>query len=191
MTIRNKGTGTTVVALDPNGSETIDGATTMHLFPGEVRLIICDGSNFNTIMLNAGSGLYVQITSSVNVASTTESSGTSIMSFGSLTFDAVQVEVEFWAIEVDTPTGAADFQVTVSLFDSTTQLTQLAIAWTNTTNGRTTPVTGKYRFTPSAGAHTYALTAYASNTTGPPSIRAGAGGTGTRPPAYCKITKTA
>lgn len=42
--IRNDGTG--VITLDPNGSETINGSTTIALNPGEALTVFCDGSNF-------------------------------------------------------------------------------------------------------------------------------------------------
>src|SRR5258708_17193026 len=43
---RNDGTG--VITLDPNASETIDGATTIALQPGEACRIACNGSLFKT-----------------------------------------------------------------------------------------------------------------------------------------------
>lgn len=43
---RNNGTG--IITLDPNASETIDGATTITLGPGEACTIVCDGANFIT-----------------------------------------------------------------------------------------------------------------------------------------------
>jgi hypothetical protein len=49
---RNNGTG--IITLDPNGSETIDGATTLRLYPGEGCTIICDGSNFTTVGRSTG-----------------------------------------------------------------------------------------------------------------------------------------
>lgn len=38
-----------VVTVDPNGAETIDGATTITLQPGEACLIICSGTLFRTV----------------------------------------------------------------------------------------------------------------------------------------------
>lgn len=44
-----KNSGTGLVTLDPNGSETINGATTLVIGTGSTVLIICDGSNFQVV----------------------------------------------------------------------------------------------------------------------------------------------
>jgi len=49
---RNNGTG--IITLDPNSSETIDGNTTLKLYPGESCEIHCDGSSFTTTGLSTG-----------------------------------------------------------------------------------------------------------------------------------------
>ncbi len=51
--------GTTVLVLDPNSSETIDGLTTATMYSGETRLIECDGANFTSQMLAGGYAKFV------------------------------------------------------------------------------------------------------------------------------------
>lgn len=46
-----------VITLTPNGAETIDGAATVVMLPGESRLIVCDGANlFTALRTSAGNG---------------------------------------------------------------------------------------------------------------------------------------
>jgi hypothetical protein len=44
--VRNLGTG--IITLDPNGSETIDGSTTLKILPQQDFSVICNGTNFTT-----------------------------------------------------------------------------------------------------------------------------------------------
>lgn len=57
--LQNTGTGT--ITVDPNASETIGGATTATCNPGDIWLIVCNGTNFNLLRI---AGLNYQIFSS-------------------------------------------------------------------------------------------------------------------------------
>lgn len=49
-------TATADVTIDPNGAETIDGASTLILRPGDARLIVDDGTNFRSVAFSGNPG---------------------------------------------------------------------------------------------------------------------------------------
>lgn len=51
VAIRNSGTG--VITLDGNASETIDGATTLKLNPGHEIILVCDGTGWKSVSRHA------------------------------------------------------------------------------------------------------------------------------------------
>lgn len=132
---------------------------------------------------------YTQITSGVNVTSTTEATPTTVISPGAITFDGAPVIAEFYAVIVS-PLGATSV-LTVVLFESTTEIARLAELEQFGAGGSQQFVGtlyGRYRFTPSAGSHTYTVGAFVNSTAGTPAVGAGTGGAG-NPPAFIRFTK--
>lgn len=66
--LRNSGTG--VVTLDPNASETIDGAATKTLDPGQTVIVQCDGSALRTIPISGVGNHYVSVNTGIGYGST-------------------------------------------------------------------------------------------------------------------------
>lgn len=133
---------------------------------------------------------YAQITSNANVTDTSEATATALISPGAVTFDGGAVMVEFFCAAVVTDTAAAGDLVTVTLFEGSTQITRLGVSKTVVTAAPDiVPVCLRYRFTPTAGSHTYKLCAFATSATGTPTLTAGSGGTNGYPPAFIRFTK--
>ena len=124
---------------------------------------------------------YDQITTNVTVSSTTEASGNTVISCAAHTFDGAPVVAEFFTPRVEC--GSTGF-VIVCLFEGATELGQLAVH--NTTSGSASG-RGSLRFTPTAGSHTYTVTAFRVNNNG--TIHAGSGGTAAVVPTYIRFTK--
>lgn len=90
--VRNSGTGT--ITIDPNSTETIDSASTLRVHPGDTRIVLCDGSNFFSI-LSGGS-------TRVLLSSTTVGSAVASVAFTSLpTSDFTAIEVDFAGLSGD------------------------------------------------------------------------------------------
>lgn len=120
---------------------------------------------------------YDQITNNVTVTSTTESAGTAVINAAAHTFNGSPVIAEFFSPLVAAASG--DF-VIACLFEGATEIGRLCAA------NAQLPVVGKLRFAPSAGTHTYSVTAY--HITGSSAIFGGVGGTGAYVPAYLRFT---
>ncbi len=131
---------------------------------------------------------YDQITGTVNVASTTEATGTTIITCAAHQFDGAPVIAEFFSPVCATGTTLQDI-LFVCLFEGATQIGRLCLLDNPAAAQALCFLTGKLRFTPTAGSHTYTVTAFATSTTGTPQVGAGAGGTGANVPAYIRFTK--
>ncbi len=132
---------------------------------------------------------YDQITSNVNVVSTTESSGTTIISAAAHLFDGGPVVAEFFGFLLPANVAAVEDFLAVSLFEGATQISRLAILDLFAASLIEAAIGGRYRFTPTAGLHTYTVTAFVNSTSGTPKVIAGSGGTAGNPPAFIRFTK--
>jgi hypothetical protein len=134
---------------------------------------------------------YSTLTTTVVVTSTTESSGNTLVSAPAFTPDGQSVMVEFFAPIVFAPSVQGG-TVTIALFEGATEISRLGQV-VNPVGGvadMCVPVCCRYKFTPTAAAHTYTVTAFASTTTGTPEVVGGpGGGTGANPPAFVRFTK--
>lgn len=132
---------------------------------------------------------YTQITTPVNITDTSEATASALISPGAITFDGAPVIVEFFGI-CSAPTAAVSNTLQITLFEGSTEITRLAqMRSAITANPNLETLYARYRFTPTAGAHTYKICGFVSSTTGTPNIAAGAGGTGNNPPAFVRFSK--
>jgi hypothetical protein len=129
---------------------------------------------------------YVQKTSNTNITATTEGTADTILTGNAVTYDGTPVMVEFWTPSIQTP-ASANQQVLVALYEGSTILGYLTAPQGPTASDQYGSHIGKYRFTPSAGSHTYHIKAIVSSGTGV--VFGGAGGTGAYLPCYMRITK--
>lgn len=123
---------------------------------------------------------YDQITVSVTVSSATEATGTTVISAAAHTFDGGAVIASFFSPAI--AAGAADV-VIVCLFESSTEIGRFG----GPQGGSTGALFGEIRFTPSAGAHTYTVTAFRISANG--TIFSGAFGAGVYSPTFVRFTK--
>ena len=131
---------------------------------------------------------YAQITANTaTITATTEGTATAVITGNSVTYDGSAVMVNFWAPKVTVP--AATTTVTyVVLRDSTVVGQVFGGSVTAAGAGGFNYVSVKD--TPSAGAHTYKVTAFAG-AAGGIIVNAGAGGSGNLVPAYLRVTRAA
>lgn len=128
---------------------------------------------------------YDQIVASVNVTATTDATSNTIISCAAHVFDGGDVYVDFTCAQV--VQAAGDGFVVVNLWEGATEIGDIVVM------GQPTSMfaaqVGKFRFTPSAGSHTYLIKAYKSSNSGTSTITAGAGGVATIVPAFVRFTK--
>jgi len=153
--------------------------------------IVSGGSGFVPSTAQGFEIGYDQVTASVTVASTTEATGTTVITCAAHTFDGAAVLATFFTPEVLVG-NQTDNIVAVSLFEGATQIGRLA-QWQGPTTvapNQQWPGIGMLRFTPTAASHTYTVTVFAASVAGTaPVLRAAASGTGTQVPMFIRFTK--
>lgn len=134
-----------------------------------------------------GSGLefgYDQITANVSVVSTTEATGTTIITCGAHTFDGSAVLATFFAPCLVPPTS---INMVICLFEGATEIGRLCTVQSSTAPTGP-PGIGMIRFTPTAASHTYTVTGFLTGA-GSGTVVCGAGGTAVNSPAFIRFTK--
>lgn len=132
---------------------------------------------------------YDQITSGVNIVSTTEATPTAVISGTAHTYEAAAYLFSFYSPSVTTPSSAAGI-ITILLMEDSASIGRIAVVESvSVTTQQIDSVLAQYRFTPSAGSHTFGVSAFVSATTGTPAVGAGAGGINTAVPAFLRVTK--
>lgn len=130
--------------------------------------------------------VYTELTSQITVSSTTESAGNSIFAPGAVTFDGSPVILEVFCPNFLSPAVAAGFTA-LCLFEGATELGKLAVIQSPAAAANSMTLFARRKFTPSAGSHTYTVTAFVSSGSG--LVGGLAGGTAVYLPAYLRITK--
>lgn len=133
---------------------------------------------------------YTQITAPVNVTGTTSGAATTVITANPVAFDGAPVMMTFYSPSVRADTAGLSDLLTISLFEGSTEIGQIAvIRATDLTVGNVVSICPQYRFTPTAGIHTYLIKAYVTSTTGTPQVGAGTGGTTAQVAAFVRFTK--
>lgn len=125
-----------------------------------------------------------QITASANITDTSEATATALITCGPFTYTGVAVYAEAFTYQLLSPTSGF---VALTLFEGSTEITRLATILGETSLQVGGAVLARYKFTPTAGAHTYKLCGFVASTTGTPQLQAGSGGTAGPPPAYLRF----
>jgi hypothetical protein len=193
--LRNKTTnGSTVVTLDPAGSETIDGQTTVKLYSGEARVIYCNGAggNFNSLQLEPGY-VYQELTGLTLITATTEGGATTLVTAPDVVCDgATKVIVEGYFPYADSPGGGTNRGTFFALYadvdgGGAASIGKLGDIFLTLSGAYRQITTVRREYVPSAGTYSFSIRAWAT-TASLASVGGGAGGSGNYMPAFIKVT---
>lgn len=129
---------------------------------------------------------YVAKTSSTNITATSEATANAIITGTSQAYAAGTVMVEAFIPQTRTDTGGAGSTINFVLYDGSTNLGQWSEERTVASSALGIPTFLRQKVTLTAATHQMSLKAFVSGGTG--IAGAGAGGAGTIPPAYIRVT---
>jgi hypothetical protein len=142
-------------------------------------------------VLNGGGELdFKQATADITgITATTEAGATTVLTGNSAAYDGSRVKVEFYAPEIAYVAGSGTNKVTLVFLRDSTVIGQAVILETGSTLVNGEGPMAECFDTPPAGAHTYAVKAFAAATSPNYTLKAGAGGSGALVAAYLRVTK--
>lgn len=152
-----------VITFDPAGSETIDGALTTTFQRGESRLIQCDGTRLQSILLEAGASglLHLQdrrasgingsgLAGGVNSVRVINTTVSNTIPGASLSANQVALPAGVYDADIDVPCGLAATDVhRASLYNATDATTLILGTNANATNGVASKIRGRFTLTAS------------------------------------------
>lgn len=152
---------------------------------GSAGITFADASVMTTASASAGKEIgYDQITSAVNQTATSAATANTLITCAAHTFDGSPVMVAFNSPFLDT-NGVATLWMAIILSEGATVLGYLCRIY-GTSTRIWAPGTGGFRFTPTAGSHSYTVGVFGSVSGG--TVTAGPGGTNDMP-SYVRFTK--
>jgi hypothetical protein len=181
----------TQIIIPPGAGGSVTAAAIESTFTAAGQVYQGTGNGTGALVLPPGFEIgYDQITAPVTVSSTTEGTPTVIIACAAHTFDGGLVILEFFTPEMKCASGVTNPFILANLYEGATDLGRLCDVGQNGSSipqSTSAPGIGKFRFTPSAGSHTYTIGGWVSGGSG--SIAAGAGGAGVECPTYARFTK--
>ncbi len=134
---------------------------------------------------------YDQITASVNITATSEATANALITCAAHYFDGGPVLLQVYAPFLYTATVASN-AIGITLSEGGSVICELAFirpANVAPSIQHFPSCFASFRFTPTAGMHTYVIGGYTASTTGTPGFGAGTGTALADVPAYARFTK--
>lgn len=139
------------------------------------------GANLKKSLPGFEIGYNQTTTGSITVTSTTEGTPTTLVAASAYTFDGAAVLLHFFCPRVSNPSSGG---MVVDLYESGSSIGRLGFTPASVVEG----LSFFYRFTPSAGSHTYTVSAWGASA-GNGAFIQGAAGANTEVPMFVRFTK--